>query len=81
MAKGILIATIVVLLIITVILIVTTLWLRRDFVECETTESPWCPQFTCPGTPTNPLSSSGANNGPGGQAVRTDADGNKFYSS
>jgi len=48
MAKALLIGVIVILLILITIGIITMLILRADFVECENTESPWCPQFTCP---------------------------------
>ena len=48
MAKALLVGIIVVLIVTITILIIATLWMRSDFIECENTESPWCPQFTCP---------------------------------
>lgn len=50
MAKTLLIGIIIILLILITIGIISTLILRADFIECENTESPWCPQFTCPST-------------------------------
>ncbi len=48
MAKSLTVGIIVVLIIFIVIAAVVTLWLRRDLIECENRESPYCPQFTCP---------------------------------
>lgn len=48
MAKALLVGTIIVLVIVIVILLIAALWMRADFIECENTESPFCPQFTCP---------------------------------
>jgi hypothetical protein len=74
MTKGLTIGVIVILVILIVIAAVATLWLRRDLIECETTESPYCPQFTCPSGPNG--------SGAGTPAQRTDpATGKIVYSS
>ena len=72
MTKGLTIGIIVVLIIFMVILAIATLWLRRDLIECETKESPYCPQFTCPTAP---------GGGKGTPAERTDSAGKIVYSS
>lgn len=51
MTKGLTIGLIVILVILIVIAAVAVLWLRRDLIECEQRESPYCPQFTCPTGP------------------------------
>jgi hypothetical protein len=73
MAKALLVGIIVVLIIAIVIALIAALWLRQDFINCENSESPWCPQFTCPST-------DGPGNGKGQPATRTDANGNIQHS-
>ena len=56
-----LVVILVVLVLANIIVGSTALILRRDLVECETEESPYCPSYVCPN---------------GEAATRTDSDGN-----
>jgi hypothetical protein len=80
MAKVILIGVILLLTIFIVIGIILTLIYRRDFIECENNESPFCPQFSCPSAPGAP-GGSDPNHGPGIPAVRRNAAGTLSKSS
>ncbi len=39
---------IIVLIIVVILTIIAAFILRRDLIDCETHESPYCPVFVCP---------------------------------
>lgn len=65
-----LVGTIITLIIFIVVILIMALIFRRDFYECENSESPFCPQFTCPSSSITADPSSSTNYGNGIRAVR-----------
>jgi hypothetical protein len=70
MTKLILIITIIVLIILIIIFTIATLWLQTDFKNCEESQNPYCPYFTCSSTGNNDPE---GNNGEGYPAIRVDS--------
>lgn len=82
MSQIILVMIIIFLIILIIGFTIAMLWYKTDFEECESTQSPYCPLFTCPSSGRPTASSTidpNTNYGPGQNAIRVNKDNGTVY--